>query len=89
MTTRVMHSAAHRITELDARGGTYVSSMHRKLSSNGRRSRIRGRNSGSGHREVQKSLESESSRSISENKGEIRWQQAKRETGNTGKGISR
>src|SRR5580700_3866242 len=32
---------------------------------------------------------SESSRSVSENKGEIRWQQAKRETRNTEKGISR
>ena len=29
------------------------------------------------------------SRSVSENKGEIIWQQAKRETRNKGKGISR
>ena len=64
-------------------------SMHRKHSSNGRRSRIHGRNSGGVHRQVQKIFQSESSRSVSENKGEIRWQQAKRETRNTGKGISR
>jgi hypothetical protein len=36
-----------------------------------------------------KFFKNESSRSILENKGEIRWQQAKRETRNTGKGISR
>ena len=35
-------------------------------------------------------FQSESSRSVSENKGEMIWQQAKeRETRNTGKGISR
>ena len=34
-------------------------------------------------------FQSESSRSVSENKGEIRWQQAKRETRSTRKGISR
>jgi len=53
--------------------------MHRKHSSNRRRSRIHGRNSGGVHRQVQKILQSESSRSVSEDKGEIRWQQAKRE----------
>jgi Bacterial protein of unknown function (DUF899) len=55
----------------------------------GRRSRIHGRNSGGVHRQVQKIFQSESSRSVSENKGEIRWQQAKRETRSTRKGISR
>ena len=45
-------------------------SMHRKHSSNGRRSRIHGRNSGGVHREAQKSFPGESSRSVSENKGE-------------------
>jgi hypothetical protein len=39
--------------------------------------------------QVQKIFQSESSRSASENEGEIRWQQAKRGTRNTGKGISR
>src|SRR4029077_6794112 len=34
-------------------------------------------------------FQSESSRSVSENKGEIRWHQEKKETRNTGKGISR
>src|SRR5580700_94088 len=71
------------------RGGTYVPSMHRKHSSDGRRSRIHGRNSSGVHRPVQKVFQSESSRSVSKNKGEIRWQQAKRETRNKGKGISR
>jgi hypothetical protein len=41
------------------------------------------------HRQVRKISQSESSRSVSEDKGEIRWQQAKRETRNTGQGISR
>lgn len=80
---KVMHSGAD---ELEVQN---VPSMHRKHSSNGRRSRIHGRNSGGVHRQVQKIFQSESSRSVSENKGEIRWQQAKRETRNTGKGISR
>src|ERR1700685_3390201 len=76
--------------ELELRGGTYVPSMHRKHSSNGRPSRIHGRNSGRMHRQVQKILDeaapsghprewaraedsikkSESSRSVSENKGD-------------------
>src|SRR5229473_6308502 len=73
----------------ELRGGTYVPSMHRKHSSNGRRSRIHGRNSGGVHRQVQRIFQSESSRSVSENKGEMIWQQAKRETRNTGKDISR
>jgi hypothetical protein len=48
-----------------------VPSMHRKHSSNGRRSWIHGRNSGGVHRQIQKSLQSESSRSVSESKGEM------------------
>src|SRR5207237_5637822 len=60
--------------------------MHRKHSSNGRRSRIHGRNSGGVHRQVQKIFRSESSRSVSENKGEIRWQQAKERDKEPGKG---
>src|SRR5712692_7720030 len=54
----------------------------------GRRSRIRGRNSGGVYRQVQKSFQSEWSRSVSENKGEMIWQQAKRETRSSRKGIS-
>src|SRR5260370_41112715 len=73
----------------ELRGGTYVPSMHRKHSSNGRRSRIHGRNSGGVHRQIQKVFQGESSRSVSENKGEIRWQQARREARNTGKDISK
>jgi hypothetical protein len=38
---------------------------------------------------VKNARDRESSRSDSENKGDIRWQQAKRETRNTGKDISR
>jgi hypothetical protein len=86
MTPQVMHS---RADELEVQRRTYVPSMHRKHSSNARRSRIHGRNSGGVHRQVQKIVQSESSRSVSENKGEIRWQQAKRKTRNTGKDISR
>jgi predicted dithiol-disulfide oxidoreductase (DUF899 family) len=40
----------------------------------------KGRNSGGVHRQVQKIFQSESSRSVSENKREIRWQQVGRET---------
>jgi hypothetical protein len=61
---------------------TYVPSMHRKHSNNGHRSRIHGRNPGGVHRQVQEIFQSE-------NKGEIRWQQARRETRNTGKGTAR
>ena len=70
------------------RRATNVPGMPRQHSSNGRRSWVHGRKSGGGHRQVQKILQSEWSRSVSENKGEIRWQQARRETRNTGKGIS-
>jgi|HubBroStandDraft_3_1064219.scaffolds.fasta_scaffold162377_2 hypothetical protein len=52
-------------------------------------SRIHGRNSGGVHRQVQKICKSESSRSISEIKGELKWQQTKRKTSNTEKGFSR
>ena len=62
-------------------------SMHRKRSSNGRRSRIDGRNSGGVHRQVQKTFQSESSRFASENNGDMRWQQTKRNIRNTGKRI--
>jgi hypothetical protein len=92
-TTRVMRSGAD---DQKFRGGTYVPSMHRSHSSNGRRSRIHRRNSGGVHRQVQKSFQSESSRSVSENTrsiaentGEMRWLPAKRETRNTGTGSSR
>src|SRR5712664_544024 len=70
------------------RGGKYVPSMHRKRSSDGRRSGIHGRNSGGVHWEVQEIFQGEWFRSVSKNKGEIRWQQARRETLSTGKGIS-
>src|SRR5580700_450121 len=70
------------------RGGKYVSSMHRKRSSDGRRSGIHGRNSGGVHRQIQKISQGEWSRSVSENQGEIKWQQARRETWTTGKGVS-
>ena len=53
--------------ELEVERRTYVPSMHLKRSSNGRRSRIDGRNSGGVHRQVEKSF--------SENEGEITWQQ--------------
>jgi NAD(P)-dependent dehydrogenase (short-subunit alcohol dehydrogenase family) len=71
------------------RGGTRVPSMHRKRSSDDRRSRILGRNSGGVHRQVQKIFQREWPRSVSGNKGEMIWQQAKRETRSTRKGISR
>src|SRR5580704_3268916 len=70
------------------RGGNYVPSMHRKRSSDGRRSGIHGRNSGGVHRQIQRIFQGEWSRSVSENRGEIKWQQARRETWSTAKGIS-
>src|ERR1700730_9194983 len=70
------------------RGGKYVPSMHRKRSGDGRRSGIHGRNSGGVHRQIQKIFQGEWSRSVSENPGEIKWQQARRETWNNGKIIS-
>src|SRR5262249_6443129 len=45
--------------------------MHRKYSSIGRRSRIRGRNSGGVHRQVQKIFQTDWPRSASEKEGEI------------------
>ena len=45
--------------------------MYRKHSSHDCRSRIHGRNSGRVHWQLQKIYESESSQSISQNKGEI------------------
>jgi hypothetical protein len=83
MTTQVMHSGADEL-EVQRRD---ICAQHRKHSSNGRRSRIHGRHSGGVHRQGQKIFQSESSQSVSEKKGEIRWQQAKRR--NTGEGISR
>ena len=73
------------------RGGTkqYVPSMHRKRSSHRRRSRILGRSSGCVHRQAEEIFHSGSSRSVSENKGEIRWQPPRRETWNTERIISR
>jgi hypothetical protein len=70
-------------------GETHVPSMHRKHSSNRRRSRIHGRNSGGVHGQVQPAFQSESSQSASEIIGEIIWQPAKRETSNTGTGMRR
>jgi hypothetical protein len=55
--------------------------MHRKRSSGGRRSGIHGRNSGGVHQQVQEIFQGEWSQSVSENKGEIRWQQPRREKG--------
>jgi hypothetical protein len=55
--------------------------MHRKRSSDGRRSGIHGRNSGGVHQQVQEIFQGEWSQSVSENKGEIRWQQPRREKG--------
>src|SRR4029077_10493281 len=71
---------------LESRAGEYVPSMHRKHSSNGCWSRIHWRNSGGLHRQVQKIFQNESSWINSENKGEIKWQRAQRETWKTGKG---
>src|SRR6202030_2108309 len=48
------------------RGGIYVPSMHRKHSSNGRRSRIHGRNPGGVHRQAQTILQSDSSPSATD-----------------------
>jgi hypothetical protein len=50
-------------------GGMYVPSMHRKHSNNGRRSRIRGRNSRGVLRQVEEAFQ------VSANEGELRWQQ--------------
>ena len=55
-------------------GGRYVPGMHRKHSSNGRRSRIYGRSSRGLHRQVQKIFQNKSSQSVSERKRRIRWQ---------------
>src|ERR1035437_2553402 len=60
--------------------------MHRKHSSNGRRSRIHGRNSGGLHRQVQKIFQSELSRSVSENKGENKMATSKERNKERGKG---
>jgi hypothetical protein len=65
-----------------------VPSMHCKHSNNGCRSRIHGRNSSGVHRQVQKIFKNESSQSVLESKGELRWQQARSERRNAGKGIS-
>jgi predicted dithiol-disulfide oxidoreductase (DUF899 family) len=46
--------------------------MHRKRSSDGRRSGIHGRNSGGVHQQVQEMFQGEWSQSVSENKGEIK-----------------
>jgi hypothetical protein len=62
--------------------------MHRKRSSDGRRGGIHGRNSGGVHRQIEKLFQGEWSRSVSENQGEIKWQQASKVAWSTGKGIS-
>jgi hypothetical protein len=62
--------------------------MHCKRGRNGGGSGIDGGNTGGVHWEVQEIFQGEWFRSVSKNKGEIRWQQARRETLNTGKGIS-
>jgi len=57
------------VDEIEARAGrgwTYVPNMHRKHSSNGRWSRIHGRNSVGVHRQVQTILQSDSSPSASD-----------------------
>jgi len=64
---------SNRPKEKNFKGGKYVSSMHRKHSSDGSRSRIHGRNSRGVHRQVQKIFQSEASRSVSEDKGEMIW----------------
>jgi len=55
----------------------------------GRRSRIHGKDSGAMHRQVQEIFQSEWFQSVSENKGEMIWQQAKRETKSRRMGIPR
>jgi hypothetical protein len=45
--------------------------MHRKRSSDGRRSGVYGRNSGGVHRQIQKLFQGAWSRFVSENQGEI------------------
>jgi hypothetical protein len=40
------------------------------------------------HRQIQKIFQGEWSRSVSENQGEIKWQQASKVAWSTGKGIS-
>jgi hypothetical protein len=60
--------------------------MHRKRSSDGRRSGIHGRNSGGVHRQIQKIFQGEWSQSVSENQGEIKWHK-QRETWSNGKSI--
>jgi hypothetical protein len=50
-------------------GGMYVPGMHRDHSGNGRRSRIHGRNSRGVLRQIEEAFE------VSENEGELTWQQ--------------
>jgi hypothetical protein len=60
------------------RGETYVPSIRRRHSSNGRRSQFHRRNSGGVHRQMQKIFQSEWSESVSKNEGEMKWQRATR-----------
>src|SRR5260221_10432182 len=60
--------------------------MHGKHSSNDRRSRIHGRNSGGVHRHVQEIFQGESFWSVSENKGEIKMATSKERDKEHGKG---
>jgi hypothetical protein len=54
--------------------------MHRKRSSDGRKSGIHGRNPGGLRRQIQKLFQGERSQSVSKNQGELKWQQAMRKT---------
>jgi hypothetical protein len=62
--------------------------MHRKRGRNGGGSGIDGGNTGGVRWEVQEIFQGEWFQSVSKNKGEITWHQARRETLSTGKGIS-
>src|ERR1700733_3183088 len=85
---RKRHGAAEPHTDGKCRGGTYVPGMYRKRSSNDCRSGIHGRNSGGVHRQIQEVLLGERAQSISENQGEIRWQQPTRKISSSKKCVS-
>jgi len=70
-------------SNLKIMGANYVSSMHRKRGRDGGGGGIDGRNSGDVHRQIQKIFQGQWSRSVSENQGEIKWQQARRKTWST------
>jgi hypothetical protein len=62
--------------------------MHSKRGRNGGGSGIHGRNTGGVRWKVQEIFQDEWFRSVSKNKGEIRWQGPKKVTLSTGKGMS-